>query len=379
MKSLRLTVPIVLCAVLMCACSVTPFGKSAKRSDASEETGTETTIYQTKDNDGIPEYSEQIRESILQETEPLKPLTDEEAMTGFTNYLYFKVKNLQMILDEGKLPCTWGIASSSKDEIMIMFKSHTGVLLRYYVNRNSGKTYVTQYSIQTNSYYRTKETLNVREYIDKKPTPTPYVIKPSSSKAATPTPKPKVKVSNAVNKTVTISGHKYSYKIPKVSITGKNTNAANKKIKSELSKYSYKGSNAREIVYTYHTTGKLVSFLVRVSNHKAGQFPVYKAYNIAISSGKLVKDRDVVKLSGTTDKQFYSMLKTTFKNYNGGVSVPAANAKKIINTNLKRVSYKYVDPYIGKNGHLCFVGYVACYGGSGAAYKPFDAITHKPI
>ena len=376
-----MTAPIVLCAILVCACSVTPSGKSAKSTDASEEPTTATTAAQTKAEDGTPEYSELIPESAPEETEPVKPLTDEEAMTGFTNYLYFKVKDLQKILDEDKLPCTWGVASSGKDEIMIMFKSHTGALLRYYVNRNTGKTYVTQYSVQTNSYYRTKETLNVREYIDKKPTPTPYVIKPSNSKAATPTSKPKVKVkvSNAVNKTVTISGHKYSYKIPKVSITGKNTNAANKKIKSELSKYSCKGSNAREIVYSYHTTGKLVSILVRVSNHKAGTFPVYKAYNISISSGKLVKDRDVVKLSGTTDKQFYSMLKTTFKNYRGGTSVPEADAKKIINTNLKRVSYKYVDPYIGKNGHLCFVGYVACYGGTGAAYKPFDGITHKPV
>lgn len=378
MMRIRLTVPVVLCAILLCACSVTPFGKSPE-SSASEETGTETTAVQTKDKDDTPEYSELIRESVPEETEPVKPLTDEEAMTGFTNYLYFKIKNLQTILDEDKLPCTWGIASSNKDEIMIMFKSHTGALLRYHVNRNTGKTYVTQYAVQTNSYYRTKETLNVREYIDKKPTPTPYAIKPSNSKAATAAPKPKVKVSNAVSKTVSISGHKYSYKIPKVSITGKNTNAANKKIKSQLSKYSYKGSNAREIVYSYHVTGKLVSILVRISDHKANSFPVYMAYNIAISSGNLVKDRDVVRLSGKTDKQFYSMLKDTFKNYKGGSSVPAADAKKIINTNLKRVSYQYADPYIGKNGHLCFVAYVACYGGKGAAYKPFDAVTHKPI
>ena len=369
-----------LCAVILCACSVMPFGKAKETTEETSESGAATTTaYQVKNTD-TPDFSEMVPETTPTETEPPKPLTEEEAMTGFTNYLYFKIKNLQKILDEDKVPCTWGVASSNKDEIMIMFKSNNGALLRYHINRNSGKTYVTQYSVESNSYYRTRETLNVREYINKKPTPTPYVIKPSNSTTTPkPTPKPKVKVSNAVNKESVIAGKKHPYKIPKVTISGRNTNAANKKMKSELSKYALKGTNAREITYSYHVTDKLVSILVHISNHDTDSYDNYKVYNIKISSGKLVKDSAVVKLSGKSSKKFISAVKSTYKNYKGGSSVPSAEAKKIQKANLKLASYKYVDPYIGKNGNLCFVGYVHVYGGSGTANVPFDSVKKKAI
>ena len=380
MKHFRSVFVVIFCATVLCGCSVMPVGKNPKGSETTAESGSEaTTAYAAKSSDS-PDYSELIPETTPEETEPPKPLTDEEAMTGFGNYLYFKIKNLQKILDEDKVPCTWGISSSDKNEIVIMFKSNTGALLRYHVNRNTGKTYVTQYAVETNSFFRTRETLNVREYINKKPTPTPYVIKPSNSTTTPkPTSKPKVKVSTAVNKESVISGKKYPYKIPKVSITGKNTDAANKKIKSDLSKYDVKGSGAREITYSYHVTSKLVSILVCISDHKADTSDSFKVYNIAISSGKIVKDSTAVKLAGSTSRKFYAKVKATYKNYKGGSSVPAADAKKIKKANLKRASYKYVDPYIGKNGHLCFVGSVKVYGGSGTANVLFDAVKKKSI
>ena len=371
---------VLLCAVILCACSAMPFGKAPKSTEeTSESTAVTTSAEQVKSTE-TPDFSELVPETTPQETEPPKPLTDEEAMTGFTNYLYFKIKNLQKILDEDKVPCTWGIASSNKNEIMIMFKSNTGALLRYHINRNTGKAYVTQYSVISNSFYRTKETVNIRSYINRKPTPTPYVIKPKNgTPAAKPTAKPKVKVSNAVSKESVISGKKYPYRIPKVSISTKNTDAANKKIKSELSKYPLKGAGARQITYSYHVTNKLVSILVRISDDDPQTPDNFKVYNIAISSGKLVKDGTVVKLAGKSTRKFYAIVKATYKKYKGGSSVPAADAKKIQKANLKRYSYKYVDPYIGKDGHLCFIGSVKVYGGSGTANVPFDAVAKKSL
>ena len=367
MKRFRHALLVFLCAVLLCSCSAAPIGKP-------QESTEQTTVASQVKTAESPDFSEMIPESVPSETEPLKPLTEEEAMTGFTNYLYFKIKNLQKILDEDKIPCTWGVASSDKNEIMIMFKSNTGALLRYHINRKTGKTYVTQYAVETNSYFRTRETLNVREYINKKPTPTPYVIKPSNATPTPkPTPRPKVKVSTAVSKTSVIGGKNHPYKIPKVTISGRNTNAANKTMKNELSKYNLKGANAREITYSYYVSNKLVSILVHISNNETDSYNNYKVYNISIASGKLVKDSKVVKLYGLSNKKFYSMVRRTYKFYKGGSSVPANESKKIIKANLKRVSYKYVEPYIGKNGNLCFVGNVKCYGGSGTAIVLFDA------
>jgi len=371
---------VLLCAVILCACSAMPFGKAPKSTGETSESAAVTTSAEQVKSTETPDFSELVPETTPQETEPPKPLTDEEAMTGFTNYLYFKIKNLQKILDEDKVPCTWGIASSNKNEIMIMFKSNTGALLRYHINRNSGKAYVTQYSVISNSFYRTKETVNIRSYINRKPTPTPYVIKSKNgTPTAKPTAKPKVKVSNAVSKESVISGKKHPYRIPKVSISTKNTDAANKKIKSELSKYPLKGAGARQITYSYHVTNKLVSILVRISDDDPQTPDNFKVYNIAISSGKLVKDGTVVKLAGKSTRKFYAIVKATYKKYKGGSSVPAADAKKIQKANLKRYSYKYVDPYIGKDGHLCFIGSVKVYGGSGTANVPFDAVAKKSL
>ena len=380
MKHFRSVFVVVFCAAVLCGCSALPFGKSQKGSETTtESTSQTTTAYAAKSVDE-PDFSDLTPETTPEETEPPKPLTDDEAMTGFTNYLYFKIKNLQKILDEDKVPCTWGIASSNKNEIMIMFKSNNGALLRYHVNRNTGKTYVTQYSVVSNSYYRIKETLNVREYINKKPTPTPYVIRPSNSTTAPkPTSKPKVRVSTAVDKISVIAGKKHPYKIPRVSISNKNTNAVNKKIKSELEKFDLKGANAREITYSYNVNGKLVSILVHISSNDTKPYDNYKVYNISISSGKLVKDSTAVKLAGSSHKKFYAKVKATYKNYKGGASVPASDANKIRKSNLKRTSYKYVDPYLGKNGHLCFVGSVKVYGGTGTAKVLFDTVKKNSI
>ena len=380
MKHFRSVFVVVFCAAVLCGCSALPFGKSQKGSETTtESTSQTTTAYAAKSVDE-PEFSDLTPETTPEETEPPKPLTDDEAMTGFTNYLYFKIKNLQKILDEDKVPCTWGIASSNKNEIMIMFKSNNGALLRYHVNRNTGKTYVTQYSVVSNSYYRIKETLNVREYINKKPTPTPYIIRPSNSTTAPkPTSKPKVRVSTAVDKISVIAGKKHPYKIPRVSISNKNTNAVNKKIKSELEKFDLKGANAREITYSYSVNDKLVSILVHISSNDTKPYDNYKVYNISISSGKLVKDSTAVKLAGSSHKKFYAKVKATYKNYKGGASVPASDAKKIRKSNLKRTSYKYVDPYLGKNGHLCFVGSVKVYGGTGTAKVLFDTVKKNSI
>ena len=52
-------------------------------------------------------------------------------------------------------------------------------------------------------------------------------------------------------------------------------------------------------------------------------------------------------------------------------------AKKAQKKNLKRVSYKYLAPYVSKNGHLCFIGYVNYYGGAEKGYRLFDATSKK--
>lgn len=372
MKRSEIALVVVLGAVIVCACSVIwvnikGFAIPVKAAETTEAT---TTIVQ----------SFATSSTSASETEDLTgPLTDEMVLEGFENYLHFKIKNLDEILNEGKKPCTWGIAKSDKNEVMIMFKSNNGSLLRYHVNRTTGKTYVTSYAVEINDYIRIKETLNVRDYLDKKPTPTPYEIKPSNNTTVETTAKTKIKVSNAVSKTAVVGGAKLPYKIPKVTITGKNTDAANKKMKSELGKYDLKGDKARGITYSYHASDKLVSILVRISDNDNETVDSFKVYNIAVSTGKIVGDSIAVKLAGSSTKKFYAKVKATYKKFGGGPEAPASFAKKAKKQNLKRVSYKYLNPYVSKNGHLCFIGYVSYYGGAEKGYRVFDASSKKLI
>ena len=372
MKRSEIALVAVLGATIVCACSVVWVNLKGFGIPGATTATTEAPT-------SVVQSSDVISTSMLETLDDQDLLKDEDVLEGFENYLHFKIKDLDEILSEGKKPCTWGIASSDKNEIMIMFKSHTGSLLRYHVNRNTGKTYVTSYSVEYNDYFRTKETLNIRDYLDKKPTPTPYAIKPSDNTTAETSAKPKVKISNAVSKTATVGGAKLPYKIPKVTITGKNTDAANKKMKSDLGKYDLKGSSARSITYSYHTSSKLISILVHISDNDSTTVDTYKVYNIAVSSGKIVGDSTAVKLAGSSTKKFFAKVKDTYKKFGGGSGAPSSFAKTAQKQNLKRLSYKYLNPYVSKNGHLCFIGYVSYYGGAEKGYRVFDATSKKLI
>ena len=86
-----------------------------------------------------------------------------------------------------------------------------------------------------------------------------------------------------------------------------------------------------------------------------------------------------VKLSGSTTKKFFAKVKATYKSFGAGPGASDSYAKKAQKKNLKRVSYKYLAPYVSKNGHLCFIGYVNYYGGKEKGYRVFDATTKKII
>lgn len=371
LKRLGLIVSAFLFAAALCACSTGIFAKpSGSDNETSGESETTTTLFMA---------TEALLTPTPDPSKDTEPLTDELALTGFTNYLYHKVKNLQDILDERKYPCTWGISSSNERQILIMYKSHTGALYRYHIDRKTGKTYATRYYVETNSYRKIKESFNVRDYVDMKPaTPTPKA-KVSGKPTAKPTSKPKVNVSDAVSTISVVGNSKRSYKIPRITITGKNTDAANKKIKSDLSKWPTKGANARGIIYSCHAHGKVASILVRISDANPDTSDTFKVYNVSIKTGKLVSDSSMVRLYGSSGRKYLAKVKAAYKRFGGGSAATASEAKKMTKINLKRATYKYTTPYIGNNGHLCFVGYVHYHGGTGSGYRLFDTTNKRCI
>ena len=93
-------------------------------------------------------------------------LTDDQVLAAIQNYCYAGNPELEDIVNAGEYPVYWEVASSSESEIVILFRSYTGALVRYYVDPTSGETYVTEFvsGVMTEEQ-RTDETFNVRDYL----------------------------------------------------------------------------------------------------------------------------------------------------------------------------------------------------------------------
>ena len=93
-------------------------------------------------------------------------LTDDQAVTAIKNYCYKNNLDLENIVNEGEYQVYWEISSSDDNEIVVLYRSYTSAEIRYYIDRNSGETYVTEFMPGiSDEEERTDESFNVREYL----------------------------------------------------------------------------------------------------------------------------------------------------------------------------------------------------------------------
>ena len=93
-------------------------------------------------------------------------LTDEQALAAIRQYCLSSNPDLEGIVNAGEYPVYWEIASSDANEIVVLYRSYTGTLVRYYIARATGETYVTEFvSGITPEEQRTEEHLNVWDYM----------------------------------------------------------------------------------------------------------------------------------------------------------------------------------------------------------------------
>lgn len=185
-----------------------------------------------------------------------------------------------------------------------------------------------------------------------------------------------IKITDAVDRSFTVDDESYTYKIPQVTITGVNTDAANETIRTETDKQFYDGDN-KEIFdsnYEYFVSNKTVSLLISNMDLSGGEFVYIKAYNIDINTGKLISGSDVVKLSGMTDDEFFGKVKTIYTKFDNAEfkRCETKDDKNYVKQNLKKISYKYIQPYFGENGKLSFIGDVNVIGGAGVSFEKFQ-------
>lgn len=95
-----------------------------------------------------------------------KQLTDEQALAAIRQYCLNSNPDLESIVNAGEYPVYWEISSSDAKEIAVLFRSYTGALVSYHVDRATGETFVTEaVPGVTNGEQQTDERLNAWEYL----------------------------------------------------------------------------------------------------------------------------------------------------------------------------------------------------------------------
>ena len=103
----------------------------------------------------------------LPETEAVtdERIADEQALSAIRAYCYKKNPDLERMVNTEEYLIYWDISSSDENEIVVLFRSYTGAQVRYYIDRVTGDTYVTEFVPGiTPEEERTDESFNVKDY-----------------------------------------------------------------------------------------------------------------------------------------------------------------------------------------------------------------------
>lgn len=93
-------------------------------------------------------------------------ILEDQAVEAIRNYCCTINPDLDSISAE-EYPVYWEIVSSDDSEIVVLFRSYTGAQVRYYIDRSTGMTTITEFVPGiTDEEEPTGESINVREYMN---------------------------------------------------------------------------------------------------------------------------------------------------------------------------------------------------------------------
>ena len=95
-----------------------------------------------------------------------KKLSDQQALAAIKQYCLVNNPDLESIVNAGDQQVYWDIQSSTDTEIVVLFRSYTGALIRYYIDPVSGESYATEFVPGiTSEEQRTEESFNARDFL----------------------------------------------------------------------------------------------------------------------------------------------------------------------------------------------------------------------
>ena len=140
---------------IMIAC-VMAFGLVACGTKTEETSGLQV--------EEIPATQETVQTS--ETTETSGKITEEQATQAIHDYCIESFPDLANMEGSDDYTLYWEGSTNENGEIVVLYRAYTGALIRYYVNPETGETYVTeQVPGIIDEEQRTEETLNVKDYI----------------------------------------------------------------------------------------------------------------------------------------------------------------------------------------------------------------------
>ncbi len=131
------------------------------------------------DNSALKQESEPTQESN-EDTEEAQPaettdsveanssevITNEQALEAIKKYCYSVNPDLEEMEKSGDYTISFEVSEGEENQIVVLYRSYTAALVRYYIDATTGETYETEFVEGiTPEESRTTVTFNVRDYM----------------------------------------------------------------------------------------------------------------------------------------------------------------------------------------------------------------------
>ena len=92
-------------------------------------------------------------------------ITNEQALAAIQNYCNKNIPGLDEMINDNEYPTYFDVSSDDKN-IIVIFRSYTSSINRYYIDKNTGDTYVTEFVPGiTEEEQKTDEKFNIKQYL----------------------------------------------------------------------------------------------------------------------------------------------------------------------------------------------------------------------
>ena len=162
----KLILAIACCMVLgLGGCSSENSTESEAQSGLQVEEIPAAEIIETAESTEKAETAQDIDKT--ENTEKSGLITEDQACEAIKKYCIEGFPDLADMVDSDDYTIYWEASTTEDGEICVLYRAYTGALIRYYVNPETGETYVTeQVPGIIDDEQKTDETLNVKDYIE---------------------------------------------------------------------------------------------------------------------------------------------------------------------------------------------------------------------